>query len=288
VAPAHRHVKSALPHLPVGLIVDGLLVLLGVAVLLGAVGAVLHRSRTKADFGAPGLYGVVGRMGGGKSYFLALVAFTARQRGRLIFANYALDGAEKYRSWVEVLSIPHCADSDCSWARVEAGDCPNAGPLVVMDEVHLWFPSEAWRCPVEVTGWLSQLRKHGITMLWASQHDEFVGRRLRRLTFGYWKCVHFRRGHQYTLFDGATFGKAKPERLARMNVVRKVEVMASYNTREIVDSSVEWGDGAGFEQLAVRPSGLGSGRPGPAKRSGDRLTSLGVILPVASGSERSS
>ena len=101
------------------------------------------------------------------------------------------------------------------------------------------------------------------------QHEEFLGRRLRRLTFAYWKCVRYRQGHQFTLYDAQSFGKAKPERLARMNHVRKPEVMASYNTREIIDSSVEWGDGQGFEKLSLRVGeGTGAGRP-PEAVAGD-------------------
>ena len=77
-------------------------------------------------------------------------------------------------SWGELIAIPHCIDAGCTWERVEAGLCPNKGPLVLMDEADLWFPSEAWRSPVEVNKWLKQLRKLGITMCWATSMRSFL------------------------------------------------------------------------------------------------------------------
>ena len=140
-----------------------------------------------------------------------------------------------------------------------------------MDEVHLWWPSEAWKCPPEIMGFVSQIRKMKCTFLWASQHDEFVARRLRRLTLAYWFCKRYRDGHQYTLYEGVGFNASKSvpgERIARMNVVRKKSVMAMYDTTEFVEGSVEWGDGQGFEDLALGRSTLAAAPSGSAQRSG--------------------
>jgi Zonular occludens toxin (Zot) len=228
--------------------------------LLIVVASFAHRRQTKGDFGAPGLYGIRGRMGAGKSYLLAHVGVFARKAKRAVYSNFTLSGAERYSSWAELLVVPE-------------------GSVVLMDEAHLWFPSEAWRCPVDVMAWLSQLRKRGITMLWASQHEEFVGRRLRRLTFGYWRCRNYRAGHQYTLFDAEGFGTAKEKRLARMYVKRKAEVMAAYDTKEIVGASVEWGDGRDLGTLASSSSPVPAG-PAPAQRSGGagRPAGRGLVL----------
>lgn len=258
---------GAAQHLPVKLVLTALGVMLLGGVVMVALASVLHRRQTKGDLNAPGLFGVVGRMGGGKSYFLALAADRAKSSGRVVWANYAVEGCQRYSSWSEILGIPHCSVKGCVLGARLCKD--NRGPMLLMDEVHLWFPSEAWKAPVEITALLSQLRKLKVTMLWASQHEAHVGKRLIRLSFAFWKCEHFRRGHRYTLFDSVGYGTAKQERLARMNVVRKQDVMASYDTYEIVQSSVEWGDGQGFEDLTIRSPSAGTG-PRTAQRSGRR------------------
>ena len=251
---------------PVSLIVDLLIGLVVIGVVFVVFAAFLHRGRTRADWGAPGLYGVVGRMGGGKSYFLALAASTCRKQGRAIYANYELEGASRYHSWQELMMVPKKS-------------------VILMDEVHLWWPSEAWRCPPEIMAFVSQIRKQGITFFWASQHEEFVAKRLRRLTFGYWKCEHFRRGHRYTLFDGVGYGTAKAQRLARMNVVRSKEVMASYDTLAILDGSVEWGDGQGFENLSIFGKPDPPDTTGTAQRSGRPGARLHPVPRHASGGD---
>ena len=138
--------------------------------------------------------------------------------------------------------------------------------MVLMDEVHLWWPREAWRAPGDVMAWASQLRKQKITMFWASQSVAFVSNRLIRLTFGIWSCVRLRSGHQIT-----RCGLLRParrlsqrERLSRMYVKRAAAVMAAYNTNEIVAGSMEWGDGQGFESLSVRGSAPGADQPSEA------------------------
>lgn len=255
----HLHgVKASM--LPVGLILKVFAAMFAVGLVMVAIGAMFHRKQTKGDLQAPGLYGVVGRMGGGKSYFLALACFDAVASGRPVYANFAVDGGLRYRNWQEVLEIPHCADEGCKLGARTCKD--NRGPMLVMDEVHLWFPSHAWRCPDEVTGLLSQLRKLKVTMLWASQHEAHVGKKLIRLSFAFWKCEHYKRGHRYTLYDAVGFGTAKQEKLARMNVLRKSAVMASYDTHEIVQTSVEWGDSGGTGKAPSSISARTDAAPG--------------------------
>jgi hypothetical protein len=276
----HLPTKLKTFHLPYGPILMGLACMLGLGLVMVLIASQLHRGRTAADLLAPGLYGVVGRMGGGKSYFLALAAFSALGKKRLVYANYRVEGAIMYQSWGELLGLPHCEAEGCLLGN---GTCPdrNRGPMILMDEVHLWFPSEAWKCPVEVTGFLSQLRKLRVTMLWASQHEAHVGKRLIRLSFGMWKCVHYRQGHQYTLFDAVGYNTAKAEKLARMNVVRKADVMRLYDTNEVVNASVEWGDGAGFENLSVtRPAGPAQPRPTVSRANGGGAVGPFVLLRV--------
>jgi hypothetical protein len=239
-----------------------------VGVLFMGVLSLLHRGQNRAEWDNPGLYGVVGRMGAGKSYLLAYIGQAAVRAGRPVYANYELAGAERYRGWGEVLDIPPGDPADRStW------------PVVLLDEVHLWWSVEMWRAPGEVMAWASQLRKQKITVFWASQHENFVSKRLIRLTFGIWTCVRYRQGHQYTMFDGATFmTPSKRERLTRMYVKRSRDVMAAYDTNEVVQGSMEWGDGQGFERLTVTraTADVGAGAVGPeVSPPGSRLVVVG-------------
>lgn len=236
--------------LPVGKIAIGLLGVGAVALLLIGIAGILHRRQSKRDFLSPGLYGVVGRMGAGKTYLLAHCAVEAQKRGRLVFANAWFKGASKVSCWSDVL------------------DCPD-NSLILLSEVHLWWPRDAYRAPIEVAAFFSQLRKRGMTVVWDSQHETFVSTRLIKLTFGIWACKRYKVGHQYTLFDGISYTGpvAKRERLARIYVKRTKEVMAAYDTTEIVGQAVEWGDGAGYEGLRVQRTG-DARTSEPAQRSG--------------------
>ena len=62
-----------------------------------------------------------------------------------------------------------------------------------------------------------------------------------------------------------------------MNVVRKRAVMDSYDTHQIVESSVEWGDGQGFESLTLEPTQDGRTGPRTAQRSGRRGRTAGAV-----------
>ena len=189
----------------------GLLVLVGVPVML------LSRRSTKAQALHAGLYGVVGRMGAGKTYFMTYRGLQALEVGRLVFANYGFEGAERVRTWDEVISAPD-------------------GSLILLDEVHLWWPSAEWNVHPELAAWCSQLRKKGITCFWSSQHDSFVSTRLRRLTFGYWEGRRFRSGHRYELFDAHGFHTStKRVKLATHYVKRSQAVMDAYDTLELVE-----------------------------------------------------
>lgn len=187
------------------------------AVLLAGAAALLSRKVTKKQGDAAGLYGVVGRMGAGKTYFMTARALAARRDGRAVYANYGVTGCDRVRSWSEVLAVP-------------------AGSVVLLDEVHLWWPSETWQVDPALAAWVSQLRKAGITCYWSSQHEAFVSKRLRRLTFGYWLGERFKAGHRYSFFDAVNFeSPSKRERLARHYLRRDQIVMDSYDTFELVE-----------------------------------------------------
>lgn len=203
-----------------------------VAAAVGAVGLamfglgqVLHRGQGRRDFASPGMFAVVGRMGAGKTLLLAQAALDAGRAGRPVYANFQVRGGTLLADWQDVLAVPE-------------------GSLVLLDEVQLWWPSTAWQAPPEVLAWASQLRKRRLTLLWSSQDWSFVAKRLRLLTFGVWKAS--RRGgegHRYDLWAAESFGKQNGEKLATLRMKRAAEVMASYDTLEIVAASCDWEGG---------------------------------------------
>ena len=223
--------------------------LLGVlGVSLVVVARVLHRSRSKSEFLDAGLFGVTGRMGGGKSYFLAYVASLAFKSGRLVYANFPLKGAEQFTSWVQIVNVPERS-------------------LVLIDEAHLWWSSRQWRTPVEVESWITQLRKRRVTVFWASQTGRSVARRIRDLSFGIWECTRYKAGHLYTLYEPIQAGREtvqKRPHLARMTIVRKRAVMALYDTYAVVGSSQEWGGDEESGPATLRDEGTRAGRSVPS------------------------
>lgn len=204
----------------------GHLMILGVALALvmwvSASG--LHRMTSRAVMLSPGLYGVTGRMGRGKSYFLALLAYWGRKAHREVFANYELEGAGFLSEWADILAVP-------------------TGSIVLIDEAQLWWGSTDHAAPVEVRAWITQLRKRKITCVWASQDFTFVARWLRLLSFGIWECARRGRGHVYTLVDPSQAGRSKKyqKSLSKFFVARRRRVMRTYDTLGIVSSSREWG-----------------------------------------------
>lgn len=201
-------------------------VVFGVSLLMVLLANVLHRMTAGSVTMDAGLYGVTGRMGRGKSYFLALAASWAFRRSRSVFANFELAGASLLTSWSEIVSVPDRS-------------------LVLIDEVQLWWASGDHAAPIEVREWVTQLRKKKITCLWASQDVSFVARWLRLLSFGIWECRRLGRGHRYTLVDPSQAGRSPSQQksLARFHVRRKRRVMALYDTLGLVSSSREWGSG---------------------------------------------
>lgn len=220
-----------------------ILVLLAVAVLLIGGTAIGRRHQVKHDASVAGLFGVTGRMGGGKTYFLTFMAWTALQRGRPVFCTYEISG---FVSWAEYES------------RLERGE-PWLGPvlvdnwsqiirvpshsMVIVDEAHGWWPSASYRSPVEVNMWLSTLRHRGITFFWATQWVDSVAKWLRALSFGIWECENYKAGHRYTLYHPRKiYGKiGTREYDARIFLKRRAEVMALYDTHNEARHSVEWG-----------------------------------------------
>lgn len=236
--------------------------------VLLALGLVAHRAQARKDFLHPGLFGVEGRMGSGKSYFFAYIAYHARRRGRWVAANFALEGAHRITHWLPTPAERAAWEAAEQLAAAEglrdrhgrldhyAGGYEFTGcalhlplgALEIIDEAQQWWPSDAWKAPVAVRQWVTHIRKHGQTVLWGTQDRKNVSRWLRDLSFGIWEASRFRSGHAYTLYDPAV----SPRRGVRRHELRVVlrrsaKVMRTYDTYEVIATGVEWG---GSDELA--------------------------------------
>lgn len=214
-------------------VVPGVGVLLLLGVLMIALALRMHRAQARHDLQVPGLFGVIGRMGQGKSYFLTLAASEAMRAGRAVYCNFGLKGGQRYYDWPDVLDVPD-------------------GSMVLMDECQIWWPSHLSSAPVEFRAWVTQLRKRRITALWASQDFDFVSRWLRKLSLGVWSCERVRHFHSYSLLDSSVAASRRVNKptLLRFRVKRRKRVMALYDTFELVEA----GEGFGTAQRPLEAS----------------------------------
>jgi hypothetical protein len=213
----------------------------------------------------PGLFGVTGRMGRGKSYLMTLFAFYAMKQRRVVFANYSLHGTKTYEeflAWIAVVGRDVQLDKSgdpigwlvpkdhrkewpwpveySNWAQML--DAPMMA-MILIDEAQIWWQSADHAAPTHVAAWVTRIRKRQQTVLWGSQDFSFVGRWLRVLSGGIWECRKVGATHRYTLVDVSQAGKDPKvqKTMARFRVRRKKKVMALYDTMETVSSSREWG-----------------------------------------------
>jgi hypothetical protein len=181
-----------------------------------------------------GLFGVVGEMGSGKTYFLVWMAIRALKAGRPVFANFGIEGLTgTVSSWEELLSVPN-------------------GSLVLLSEMHLLWPlSKTAKIPQGVQTWVTQLRKRTITCIWDSQYWTQVGLMWRKLTFRVWHAEKMFRAHRYLMFDQFSYAKrgkmGKP--LAKHIVKRRADVERAYDTKQVVEGFGAWWDVAGGRRV---------------------------------------
>ena len=114
--------------------------------------------------------GFIGRPGSGKSYTLTDRALQECNRGRPVFANYAIAHENAWQFTPDQLL-----------------DLPPG--VIVIDEAHLWFPARmSLRLPPSWLAMLSQTRKSGWDLMWAAQHEARVDRVLRDVSSYLWLC----------------------------------------------------------------------------------------------------
>lgn len=163
--------------------------------------------------------GYIGRPGSGKSYTLTERALAEARKGRQVFANYVLD------------------EPNCWFFQPE--DLMDLPPgVIVIDEAHLWFPARmSLKLPPSWLAMLSQTRKNGWDLLWASQHETRVDRVLRDNTSWMWLCsAWFQRDGHPLFFVSKSFEPEyfrKPDKMMTKRVrMYDHRVAEAYDTFE--------------------------------------------------------
>lgn len=109
---------------------------------------------------------IVGRPGAGKSFVMASIAHKHLKRGRRVFANFNIDGAERF-------DLAHMAD-------LPPG-------LVLVDEAQNWFHSRMWSgMPEDMLERWSQTRKAGWDVFLGTQHESNMDAVVRRVVQWGW------------------------------------------------------------------------------------------------------
>lgn len=116
--------------------------------------------------------GYIGRPGSGKSYTLTARTLEAAKQGRQCFTNFGLKHPNVERITIEDLTDP----------QMPAG-------LVVIDEAHLWFDARlSMKLPPSLLMRMSQTRKMGWDLLWCTQDEGNVDKRIKVVTNWMWLC----------------------------------------------------------------------------------------------------
>lgn len=235
-------------HIPVNIFtstflywpIGGLLAAFAAIMIFVRLGTKKH---LKYDATSPGLYGITGRFGSGKSYFLTWMASLALEKNKLVFCTYEIAGFKTFTEWET-----DCANGDDQWVGPvlieesnEKGDgrgwmqiirVPN-NCLVIVDEAQGWWPSDVRKVPLDVRMWISTLRHRDIAMFWGTQYVDAVAKWLIKLSFGIWECEKSLDTHKYTLFEPRVInGKPGTRKFeARIRLKRSKKIQAMYDTK---------------------------------------------------------
>ncbi|MQB01775.1 MAG: hypothetical protein GEU78_16090 [Actinobacteria bacterium] len=196
---------------------------------------------------AGSLEGFVGRFGAGKTLLMTWRAYKAQGNYDELWSNYTL--VPEFFPKVELHKF---TTGDEFFAMIRnALDRVDGRPggirrLLVIDEIHSLFDARAWaQLPLEALTPLSQLRKAGLTILYTSQHESQVEKRIRNYTNFMWLCRSWGRDFNIlrdaplvfwaTAYDNFEFRRPGAEKLG--SVVFRVSKKKArlYDTFEVVE-----------------------------------------------------
>lgn len=152
-----------------------------------------------------------GLPGQGKTYNMTRLALQKMQKGKKVYANYNLVGAEYFKELSELKNVKNA--------------------LILIDEAGIYLPSQAWKdIPFEFIRQIRQHRHDGLDMWYTAQDMQDVATYLRRIT-------QFQ--HDYQKFGKLFFCKtSNPRTKVRygfdISILDK-KVFTKYDTTENID-----------------------------------------------------
>lgn len=111
--------------------------------------------------------GFTGLPGSGKTYYLAKLGLEAIKQGRIVYANFKLEGANYFSNLKDVFQIRK--------------------GVILVDEINLSCASRFWnKFPPELAYFWSQTRKMELDIYWSAQHIDRVDKIVREISNFAW------------------------------------------------------------------------------------------------------
>lgn len=160
---------------------------------------------------------VVGLRRQGKTLFVCKRASDAIAAGRIVYANFAIEGGHLIETWRDVILAPR-------------------GALVLLDEVHQWCPARAGSSLRPAAGWyVAQCGKLDHEVYIIAQHENQVAGIVRDQVNEIIECkLHPLRGHRASSYAPHTFRKKAARPLWTWYYSHKGGAAKVYDTKALV------------------------------------------------------
>lgn len=161
--------------------------------------------------------GFVGLPGAGKTYWLTKIGLEAIKKGRPVFANFKIEGANYYNDLKDVMDIKE--------------------GVILVDEINLICPSRWWdRFPPKLAYWWSQTRKQQLDVYWTSQHQDRVDKIVKEITNWIWEIARLPFGFRIArCYLPEQIGKAKRELFGKKFFHLNKKIWNKFNTYERIE-----------------------------------------------------
>lgn len=161
--------------------------------------------------------GFTGLAGSGKTYYLSKIGLDAIKKGRPVYANFTLKGANKFRQLQETFNV--------------------RSGVILVDEINLVCPSRWWsKFPPELAYYWSQTRKMKLDIYYTAQSLERVDKIIREISNFAWYMRKFPFGwYRASCYTPETINKEKRICYASNWFRIDKKLASNYNTYEILD-----------------------------------------------------
>lgn len=176
--------------------------------------------------------GFIGLPGSGKTYLLAKKGLDDMKKGKIVYANFHLEGAIYFSKLIDVILIIK--------RKLLAKE--EIKMTILIDEINLSFPSRMW---AKVPGWVlyfwSQTRKFGLDIYYTSQSLKRVDTVIREITNYVWIVQQFVFGyHRASMIIPEDIDIQKKVILERNYFRLDKNIFSKYNTYEILELTEEF------------------------------------------------